>query len=705
MSWLRGVLPTLCMLPLSVLLACPAGDDDDSTGDEDQFVNTTIELADIFIPDRLVEIPVLPAGSEVIHEVFVHNAGDQALTIYGMRLDYQSDANWQLDASTVPDSIEPHGVAVVKVNYTAAVAADTFAALEIESDDVDEAVLTVAFIGRQATGGPVAKVSGTILDWGFQFRGEERRKLLTIRNHGDEDLHITGVELIQSEDQIAFHVACHGQALEDCDWQGEVLPQLLQDPIVPGSGALFELAFVPTNLQATSAQLRLHTNDPLRPEFTVFLLGNGESSLNCTPPRIEVTSPQEAAFFHSFENLVVTARVIDDEQPPDSLYVELFIGDLPIEDEFPDANGLVEFNIDIDDHEPPLPAGLQPLTLRVTDGCPTFGFDAAVVAIDFPLSANDIDGDGYSSSQGDCDDNNADAFPQNVETFDGVDNDCDATIDEGTVVWDNDCDGYCKHPTICLGQAEFPGDFCQPLQPAGSNGGDCNDSRFDLNHDDLPDGNGVHPGADELLNFVDDDCDGITDEETTFFDDDGDGLTEATGDCDDSNPDIFKGAVEWCDDLDNDCNGPVDDLCVERDPPPRIVGGVLSDRFQVELGSRARTEVLVVSGDPNLTYAWQSDRDGFFDDPTAGPAASWNAPEDNEDNRSDHVGQFVNVWVKVTDSNGNSDTAFGNLLISSSITTTFSPIDTGGNGCSLGGRGPGALGLLLLGVGLLRRRR
>ena len=39
----------------------------------------------------------------------------------------------------------------------------------------------------------------------------------------------------------------------------------------------------------------------------------------------------------------------------------------------------------------------------------------------------DTDGDGYKSDV-DCDDNNADIFPNAQEVCDGVDNDCDALI-------------------------------------------------------------------------------------------------------------------------------------------------------------------------------------------------------------------------------------------------------------------------------------
>ena len=141
--------------------------------------------------------------------------------------------------------------------------------------------------------------------------------------------------------------------------------------------------------------------------------------------------------------------------------------------------------------------------------------------------AYDVDSDGFTSCGGDCDDDEDRAYPGGIEAPDGIDNDCDGVIDDGTAQVDDDEDGFCDHPAACSD---------------GSLPGDCNDGDPQVN-----------PGAEENpVDGIDNDCDGVVDGGST--DRDADGYSEDGGDCDDTEPNTYPLAMELPDGLDNDCD-------------------------------------------------------------------------------------------------------------------------------------------------------
>ena len=164
-----------------------------------------------------------------------------------------------------------------------------------------------------------------------------------------------------------------------------------------------------------------------------------------------------------------------------------------------------------------------------------------------PAAAQDNDGDGWSVGNGDCDDNNAQVYPGAIELCDGLDNDCDGIVDDGCpaedcfMAGDEDGDGLenCNDPDCEFVDDDGDGYYW----PGCGNGDDCNDNDP-----------AVNPGAPELCDGIDNDCDGDTDEGQTDADADGCD-TCLCNDCDDNNPDTYPGAVEICDGLDNDCDG------------------------------------------------------------------------------------------------------------------------------------------------------
>jgi hypothetical protein len=196
-----------------------------------------------------------------------------------------------------------------------------------------------------------------------------------------------------------------------------------------------------------------------------------------------------------------------------------------------DGDGYSEEGGDCDDENPDVNPGEEEVFNGVDDDCDGVTDNGTV--------GYDDDGDGVTETDGDCDDADATAFPGNPEVCDGVDNDCDGTVDNGTECYDDDGDGMSE------------------------TAGDCDDTDVT-----------IYDRAPELADGEDNDCDGTIDEGTTAFDDDGDCFCETApcagsvdaacttllgDDCDDGDDTLSPGATELCDGVDNDCDRAVDE--------------------------------------------------------------------------------------------------------------------------------------------------
>jgi hypothetical protein len=245
--------------------------------------------------------------------------------------------------------------------------------------------------------------------------------------------------------------------------------------------------------------------------------------------------------------------------------------------------------------------------------------DEATGRCALPCGANaDADGDGFDAAAcggSDCDDTDATRYPGATEVCDGDDEDCDPTtfgsrdddrdgfVDaaccNGTACGedcndarrnqhplatevcdriDNDCDGLIDEGVSIDGFADRDGDgHGDPAAPMTACAGTARFSALDDDCDDTRPS--VHAAQVEVCDLLDNDCDGLVDDDaraTIWYEDaDGDGFGSLYGetrfvceppvgfsllatDCDDTRATANPAADELCNARDDDCNGSAD---------------------------------------------------------------------------------------------------------------------------------------------------
>jgi hypothetical protein len=224
---------------------------------------------------------------------------------------------------------------------------------------------------------------------------------------------------------------------------------------------------------------------------------------------------------------------------------------------------------------------------------------------------------GYVSNNTDCNDTNAAVNPGAIEVCNGIDDDCDNLVDDA----DPDCVGM-----VC---------------------------------------NGIDDDCDNLVDDADPDCVGMT---TYYADADGDtygdpavsqdacaapaGYVTNNTDCDDTNADVNPGATEVRNGIDDDCDGSVDEGC------PIISSATLSPNVIKSDGTDSATLTVLATdedGIASVTVTVNLSAIGGPDEQTLDPLGSIMQSKWTTTIRTNSTGTFV-LPVTATDDDGSSAT-------------------------------------------------
>lgn len=212
--------------------------------------------ADIDIPTTTHDFGPTIIGETATWDLYIQNVGTAPLSITAMN---ELEAPFDRDALTFPFTIEAGADTTVEITFNPQFEGFFSEALEVESDDPDEGLITIELDGQGLIAEPQIVLSSNAHNYGTVQMGAALQWELEISNHGMSTLNITNMAFDDTTSHFSFPDYIYPILIPS--WQSTVVP-ITYHPMTTGNHSIV---------------LEIDSNDPANPQVTVNLSGNSTS--------------------------------------------------------------------------------------------------------------------------------------------------------------------------------------------------------------------------------------------------------------------------------------------------------------------------------------------------------------------------------------------------------------------------------------------
>ena len=197
----------------------------------------------------------LTVGSWKREFVSIHNAGTGDLQVNSLALTGSADFTF-FNAPTTPFIVKPGRQVSFKVEYLAS-AGPASGSVDIGSDDPVTPSVSVLLSGNGIGGTQGINLPSTSVAYGDVLIGTSQRAFVAIQNLGTGDLLVNSLTLTGSGDFTLFNAPAGAFTIK------------------PGRQATIKVDYAPTVAGAAAGSIAINSDDPVNPNLSVSLGGNG----------------------------------------------------------------------------------------------------------------------------------------------------------------------------------------------------------------------------------------------------------------------------------------------------------------------------------------------------------------------------------------------------------------------------------------------